>query len=111
MNTKISPSPWKIGKAIQQNSLAVFDANATLGGGLAQTVCMISPMDKITETDFANAALISSSPELLDALLEAKKTIRAMHGELAWEIYEHNSPEMRKINAAIEKATKVFTNQ
>ena len=39
--------------------------------------------------------------ELLDALTEAKRTIKALHGPTAWDIYEMHAPEMKKINAAL----------
>lgn len=42
--------------------------------------------------------------ELLEALKDAKKTIRAWHGEVAWDIYDSHSPEMKRLNAAIAKA-------
>jgi hypothetical protein len=40
---------------------------------------------------------------LRDALAEAKRTIQALHGPTAWDIYEAHSPEMKKINAALAK--------
>lgn len=52
----------------------------------------------------ANAHLIAASPDLLDALKEAKEIIRCWHGEVAWDIYDKASPEMKRINAAIQKA-------
>ena len=39
------------------------------------------------------------------ALTEAKRTIRALHGSAAWDIYEAHSPEMKKINAALADAS------
>ena len=39
--------------------------------------------------------------ELLAALTEAKRTIQALHGKTAWDIYDAHSPEMKKINAAL----------
>jgi len=41
--------------------------------------------------------------ELLAALKLAKNTIKYLHGPVAWEIYDKASPEMKVINAAIEK--------
>ena len=41
---------------------------------------------------------------LTDALSDAKRTIKALHGPVAWDIYEAHSPEMRKINAALNSA-------
>ena len=37
----------------------------------------------------------------LAALLKAKETIKTLHGETAWEIYDAHSPEMKLINEAI----------
>jgi hypothetical protein len=50
---------------------------------------------------------------LLEALKEAKRTIRVWHGftefqpneAKAWELYQ-NSPEMKRINEAIKLATE-----
>ena len=42
------------------------------------------------------------------ALLCAKETIHAFHGELAWDIYETNSPEMKLINDAINRLGKAI---
>lgn len=43
--------------------------------------------------------------ELLAALEQAYDTIKALHGEIAWDEYQH-SPEMKCINAAIQKAER-----
>lgn len=64
MIKNISPYPWQVGKAIDQDSLAVFDGESILGD-ICQPVCLISPSDKVTETDLANANLIAAAPELL----------------------------------------------
>ena len=55
--------------------------------------------------------LLKQRDELLEALKEAKETIRVWHGFMevspteakAWEYYQ-KSPEMKKINEAITKA-------
>ena len=41
------------------------------------------------------------------ALIRARETIYAFHGEPAWKLYQQ-SPEMKAINRAIEVATKVL---
>lgn len=41
--------------------------------------------------------------ELHEALKRAKETIRIWHGEIAWEIYNDHSPEMRQINKVLAK--------
>jgi len=35
------------------------------------------------------------------ALVRARATIRALHGETAWDIYDTHSPEMKEINSAL----------
>lgn len=39
---------------------------------------------------------------LYDALREAKRTIKSLHGDIAWDIYDQHSPEMKRINKAIK---------
>ena len=38
---------------------------------------------------------------LVEALLKARETIYALHGNTAWEIYEKHSPDMKMIDAAL----------
>ena len=49
--------------------------------------------------------LYDAAPELLEALKEARELIKFYHGEPAWDIYDKQSPEMKRINNAIDKAT------
>ncbi len=59
-----------------------------------------------------NKAKVLAAPELLEALNEAKLLIRLWHGihedipteRKSWQLYS-NSPEMKLINNAIQKAT------
>lgn len=53
----------------------------------------------------ANARLIAAAPDLLLELQQAVMVIEALHGAPAWEIFYNNAPEMRRIRAAIAKAT------
>lgn len=39
--------------------------------------------------------------ELEEALREAVETIYALHGDVGWAIYRDNSPEMKRITAAL----------
>lgn len=41
------------------------------------------------------------------ALEDAKQTIQALHGPIAWDIYNGSSPEMKRLNAAIAKAEEL----
>ena len=45
---------------------------------------------------------IAHTAALEKALVKAKETIRALHGETAWDIYDRCSPEMKIINAALD---------
>jgi len=38
---------------------------------------------------------------LRSALMTAKDTIKALHGDVAWDIYDQHSPEMKRINWAL----------
>lgn len=57
--------------------------------------------------------------ELLNQLTEDKRTIRGWHGmgmpaeheKSMWSIYEQTSPEMKKLNAAIDKAETWLNDQ
>lgn len=61
----------------------------------------LHPGDSEIETMREAATLIE---RLMDALTEAKRTIMALHGKTAWDIYDAHSPEMKKINAALNSA-------
>lgn len=50
------------------------------------------------------AELRDEKRDLLGALKEAVVTIKALHREPGWDIYERCSPEMKLIKAAIAKA-------
>ncbi len=63
---------------------------------------VICRMEDIGEKE-ANSHLIESAPALFEALIKAKETIKALHGDVAWGLYQ-NSPEMKKINSAIAAA-------
>ena len=45
---------------------------------------------------------VAHTAALVQALVKAKETIRALHGEAAWDIYDRCSPEMKIINAALD---------
>lgn len=57
-------------------------------------------LDEQVPDELARAA----GPELAKALREARRTIRALHGPVAWDIYERNAPEMKLIDAALKAA-------
>jgi hypothetical protein len=41
--------------------------------------------------------------QLVAGLKEAKETIKIWHGDVAWEIYDRCSPEMKRLNFLIDK--------
>ncbi len=54
------------------------------------------------ETPAGKWVLWDDCAALVQALVKAKETIRALHGETAWDIYDRCSPEMKIINAALD---------
>jgi len=68
------------------------------------TIATVNGFIKDTIQRDCNAQLIAAAPEMYEALKEAIKTIKALHGQDAWDIYNDHSPEMQKINKAINKA-------
>ena len=58
--------------------------------------------DEAKAKEIADA--VNNHKALVEALEEAKVTIKALHGPNAWGIYEQHSPEMKKINGALEAA-------
>lgn len=81
-------------KAIEENLVAVKLWNQAHAGTPAELV----------------AGVGKAVDELVDGLIEAKETIKALHdagadddGEKTWGIYDRMSPEMQRINALIAK--------
>ena len=58
------------------------------------------------DTDCHNAMIFAADAidDLVAALEEARRTIKALHGPVAWDIFERNAPEMKRIDAALAKA-------
>ncbi len=52
--------------------------------------------------------LLAASNQAMEALFKAKDTIHAFHGEVAWDIYDKHSPEMKQINSAINRLGKAI---
>lgn len=74
-----TPGPWKIGayknSSAARDSLAVWPGDA-IEGIKGTSICLISPLDNVTQKDEANAFLIAAAPELLQALRQALNCIR-----------------------------------
>jgi len=52
--------------------------------------------------------LLVASTQAIEALFKAKDTIHAFHSEMAWDIYNKSSPEMKQINSAINRLGKAI---
>ena len=101
-----SPSPWKTSSAANEPGRRwIDDAN---GHGVAIAVTASGAFTKELPEAEANAAFIvraaNNHAQLLGTLETARTTIRALHGDVGWHIYERSSPEMQQINAVIESA-------
>jgi hypothetical protein len=56
-----------------------------------------------TSCDFHPSRYLLNAREIaLSALLKAKETIKALYGDVAWDIFDKNSREMKQINGAIK---------
>lgn len=109
MNFLHSTTPWEVrSTAAQPHSHSAFDIFQV---GMAKSAGRIAhvPASEAKPT-MANAEFIvracNAHDQLAEALLVAKRTIRALHGENAWDIYDRASPEMKKINAAISQVMR-----
>lgn len=101
-----SPRPWKTSSAANEPSKRwIDDAN---GHAVAIAVTASGAFTRELPEAEANAAFIvrtvNNHAKLLEALATARTTIRALHGDVGWHIYERSSPEMQQINAVIESA-------
>ena len=76
-----APGPWWVGyshnrdnRHIGPDTLTVWPANISQGR-FGEPVCQVTPVDKMNQTDLANAQLIAHAPEMklaLSELIEAK---------------------------------------
>lgn len=89
-----TPGPW----AVNRHSKFTVESNgrsvATTGGYSDNT-----RVSEVHEENVANAKLISSAPEMLDALEIALRTLKALIGSEAYEWVE-----VQEINRVIQKA-------
>jgi len=96
---KGTPGPWFV-----TGSMTKY-IEARINGGLIQEVAACGPTDAdggYGDQQQANANLIAAAPDLLEALMSARKELEMYEGELTGEVY--NNPA---INAAINKALGV----
>ena len=64
-------------------------------------------IDAYQEAEKRNLRLETLVACMKVALIKARETIYAFHGEPAWKLYQQ-SPEMRAINRAIEAARAIY---
>ena len=46
--------------------------------------------------------------KIVEILKEAKETIKIWHGDIGWDFYQ-NSPEMKRLNEAIENTAQLYS--
>lgn len=94
--SKIGDNPWsKELKGLEEDVLKIVDQDITRRG----------PIFRAVMAQLGHALPETGAPDLLVVLKKAKEVIRIWHGEVAWEIYNKRSPEMKIINAAIAYIT------
>jgi urea transporter len=69
LKLKHTPGVWSDSVVKDYNALAIFQKGHGENDCVADAICLISPVDILTEEDKANAALIGAAPELLSACL------------------------------------------
>ena len=86
METPFTPGPWEIGNCgvIDSRGVRVADTYPQHPGP-------------------NNARLIAAAPAMYEALKEAIGLIEIFHGSAGWEIYRDQSPEMKRLFAALPK--------
>ena len=61
--------------------------------------------EEISRLSGVYISAVRGRQEFREALTEARRTIKALHGPVAWDIYEAGAPEMKRIDAAILMAS------
>jgi hypothetical protein len=75
------------------------------GYDVVQTIEVCGASEKLTAAVIKAGAyndevekLVDENAKMREALLKAKEIIKIWHGDVAWDIYDRNSPEMKQIN-------------
>lgn len=103
---RIAPTPWTILQEGTEDDCIIrtIMASGNKPRNLSE-VAIVTTGSFTDEVEAANAKLIAAAPDLYQALLMAKETIKIWHliiaDNAAWEQYQ-SSPEMKIINGAIE---------
>lgn len=106
MTTAHTPGPWEavVSKAFGLPLTRISKTVADLVGD-GHSSHYIATVAVFRDQQEANARLIAAAPDLLDALRDAISAVQIFHGHIDWETYRNHSPEMKRWNAAIAKAT------
>lgn len=94
-----------------EQAVSIRNANATLiarAPDLLSSLCNeLDTQVSLNEVQAQNIVEFQREQKMFrDALREAKEVIKTWHGPDAWDIYDQHSPEMIRINAVLEAATK-----
>lgn len=104
----IAPTPWTI---LQEGTEDDCITRTIIASGNRprnlSEVALVTTGSFTDEVEADNAKLIAAAPDLFQALMMAKETIKIWHlmgndDMGAWALYQ-SSPEMKVINTAIEK--------
>lgn len=95
---KHTPGPWKYGPRIN-NFIDIEHSQRDVKGAITLSLCRVQARQSWINEAKANAFLIAAAPELLEALIEARKELE-LYAKDDGEYY--NNP---KLNDAIAKAT------
>lgn len=75
---------WAVGYGDSSNALGIFRKEMLDSGKMESPICLISPVDKVTETDKANAALIAEAP----AMYKENKKLKSKNRTLSNNVLE-----------------------
>lgn len=70
---------WEVGYGDNSKALGVFTKEMLDKGLHESPICLISPIDKMTDTDLANAKAIALLPELLENYEKAVGLLAGMY--------------------------------
>lgn len=96
--SKHTPGPWNITPR-QNNFIDIEHSDRHTPGKITLSLCRVQARQTWVEEAQANANLIAAAPDLLDALIEARKELELYANDSG---EDYNNP---KINEAIAKAT------
>ena len=109
---KFTPGPWKqveyddwLYVGGEEMEYIQYDpVDEPYNYAVENAVCVVGQEVELLETDYANAALITASPDLLAACEAAVKWFTKFH--ITHSLTFANAPELvEQLEAAIEKAT------